>query len=87
MPDRRGRRYREWSSDESASESQESESDHASERVNPPPRARTLAVEPSPFTVTMTQDAMPFAMDVRSPTLNHLNSRVGPHPTPPFPCP
>ena len=64
MPDRRGRSYREWSSDES--ESEESESDHASEPLPPPPRARTVAVEPSPFTVTASQETMPFAMDVSS---------------------
>ena len=62
MPDRRGRSYREWSSNES--ESEESESDSASEQAPLPPRARTLAVEPSPFTVTSTQAAMPFALDV-----------------------
>lgn len=62
MPDRRGRSYREWSSDES--ESEESESDHANESLPPPPRARTVAVEPSPFTVTASQETMPFAMDV-----------------------
>ena len=62
MPDRRGRSYREWSSNES--ESEESESDSASEQAPLPPRARTLAVEPSPFTVTSTQEVMPFALDV-----------------------
>ena len=67
MPDRRGRSYREWSSDES--ESDESDSDHASGHIVPPPRARTLAVEPSPFTVTVNLEAMPFAIDVSAPAL------------------
>jgi hypothetical protein len=72
MPDRRGRSYREWSSNES--ESEESESDNASEQMPLPPRARTLAVEPSPFTVTSTQEAMPFALDV-SAILPHVSRR------------
>jgi hypothetical protein len=63
MPDRRGRSYREWSSNES--ESEESESDHAGEAVLPP-RARTLAVEPSPIMVATSQETMPYAIDVRT---------------------
>jgi hypothetical protein len=62
MPDRRGRSYREWSSDDSLSDS--SESDHGGQHLPLPNRARTLAVEPSPFTVSSSQAAMPFAIDV-----------------------
>jgi hypothetical protein len=75
MPDRRGRSYREWSSDES--EAEESESDNANESLLPPPRARTVAVEPSPFTVTASQETMPFAMDVSC-----FRQIFGPHLTP-----
>lgn len=63
MPDRRGRSYREWSSNES--ESEESESDHAGEAVLPP-RPRTLAVEPSPIMVATSQETMPYAIDLFS---------------------
>jgi hypothetical protein len=66
MPDRRGRSYREWSSDES--ESEESDSDHVEEANLPQPRARMLAVEPSPFTVGACQEAMPYAVDVSAPS-------------------
>ncbi len=62
MPDRRGRSYREWSSDES--ESEDSESDHNGEAIHHPPRARTLAVEPSPLTVAASQESMPYTIDV-----------------------
>ncbi len=65
MPDRRGRSYREWSSDES--ECDDSESDQANEPLPQPSRARTLAVEPSPFTVALSQEVVPFAIDVSSP--------------------
>ncbi len=66
MPDRRGRSYREWSSNES--ESDDSESDHANESLPQPSRARTLAVEPSPFTVALSQEVVPFAIDVSPPS-------------------